>query len=431
VVLEWKRVPEKGCVGGGIIHFYGTYDFCVELQNILSEVYDDGDILRWHADDGIGIVSMETAMTVLDTYLSTGADRGITLNAKKTVVMLPHFTDSEEREKSIRNYLERGLLQSNILVNPRDFPMGSEQRATVELVYGVKYLGIYIGSDKFISASLESVLRKLESQADEIMAYAVGNGHRAFHLLQKSFSKKFCYHQRMTNPGIIGPFNLRFSNLLRKVVEHIIGFKISDVTWLQMRLKKKHGGCDLGVQDDIAWASFVSSFEESIGSVVELLPNIFPVGEVDQLYVDACHMAPSVRWYTQLKDQIISLSPDHQQKLREIKNLQHTYSVEMEKTRIADLVNELRADPERMMDLVRFTNLQNYHSSAWMDLSLTSKYNTFTNLELQSALAFYICETIPLLPGKCNCKSKDHIDPFGNHTIIRRPKGARREDMTV
>jgi hypothetical protein len=108
------------------------------------------------------------------------------------------------------------------------------------------------------------------------MAYAVGNGHRAFHLLQKSFSKKFCYHQRMTNPGIIGPFNLRFSNLLRKVVEHIIGFKISDVTWLQMRLKKKHGGCDLGVQKNIAWASFVSSFEESIGSVVELLPDIFP-----------------------------------------------------------------------------------------------------------------------------------------------------------
>jgi hypothetical protein len=110
-------------------------------------------------------------------------------------------------------------------------------------------------------------------------------------------------------------------------------------------------------------------------------------------------MAPSVRWYTQLKDQMVSLSPDHQQKLRERKNLQHTYSVEMEKTRIADLVNELRADPERMVDLVRFTNLQNYHTSAWMDLTPTSKYNTFTNLELQSALAFYIGETIPLLPG--------------------------------
>jgi hypothetical protein len=59
----------QGCVGGGIIHFYRTYDFCVDLQNLISEVYDDGDILRWHADDGIGIVSMEAAMTVLDTYL--------------------------------------------------------------------------------------------------------------------------------------------------------------------------------------------------------------------------------------------------------------------------------------------------------------------------------------------------------------------------
>jgi hypothetical protein len=141
-------------------------------------------------------------------------------------------------------------------------------------------------------------------------------------------------------------------------------------------------------------------------------------------------MVPSVRWYTQLKNQMVSLSPDHQQNLRERKNLQHTYSVEMEKTRIADLINELRADPERMADLVRFTNLQNYHSSAWMDLSPTSKYNTFTNLELQSALAFYIGETTPLLPGKCNCKSKDHIDPFGNHTIICKTGGGptRRHD---
>jgi hypothetical protein len=70
------------------------------------------------------------------------------------------------------------------------------------------------------------------------------------------------------------------------------------VTWLQMRLKKKHGGCDLGIQEDIAWASFVSSFEENIGSVVQLRPDIFPIGEVGQLYADVSHMAPSVRCYT-------------------------------------------------------------------------------------------------------------------------------------
>jgi hypothetical protein len=141
-------------------------------------------------------------------------------------------------------------------------------------------LGIYIGSEKFISAKLETVMSALEQQADEIMAYATGNGHRAFYLLKKSYSKKICDHQRMTNPSTIGPFNVRFSNLIRKMVDHISGFEISDVTWLQMRLKKKHRGCDLGIQEDIAWASFVSSFEENIGSVVQLLPDIFPIGEV-------------------------------------------------------------------------------------------------------------------------------------------------------
>jgi hypothetical protein len=116
-----------------------------------------------------------------------------------------------------------------------------------------------------------------------------------------------------------------------------------------MRLKKKHGGCDLGVQEDIAWASFVSSFEESIGSVVELLPNIFPVGEVDQLYVRSL-----VHTTEGPDDKPVPPRPSTPtEALRERKNLQHTYSVAMEKTRIADLVNELRADPERMLDLIR------------------------------------------------------------------------------
>jgi hypothetical protein len=63
-------------------------------------------------------------------------------------------------------------------------------------------------------------------------------------------------------------------------------------------------------------------------------------------------------------------------------------------------------------------------------LSPTSKYTTLTHLELQSALAFYLGERIPLLPNKCNCKSKTHLDPFGNHSIICKTGGGpiRRHD---
>jgi hypothetical protein len=85
-------------------------------------------------------------------------------------------------------------------------------------------LGIYIGFEKFISTKPETVMSALVQQADENMAYATGNGHRAFY---------YCYHQRMTNPGTIGSVNVRFSNLIRKVVDHIIGFEISDVTWFR------------------------------------------------------------------------------------------------------------------------------------------------------------------------------------------------------
>jgi hypothetical protein len=39
-----------------------------------------------------------------------------------------------------------------------------------------------------------------------------------------------------------------------------------------------------------------SQMEENIGSVVQLLPDTFPTGEVGQLYTHAGHMAPSARW---------------------------------------------------------------------------------------------------------------------------------------
>jgi hypothetical protein len=80
---------------------------------------------------------------------------------------------------------------------------------------------------KIISAKLETAISTLEQQADEIMAFVIGNGHRAF-------SQKFCYR------GTIGSFNLKFSNLIRKVVDHIIDFEISDLTWLQMRLNGEY-----------------------------------------------------------------------------------------------------------------------------------------------------------------------------------------------
>jgi hypothetical protein len=65
----------------------------------MEEKYDDGDILlRWHADDGLAIVGMEAATTVLDHYLSTWTESGIVLNAEKTVVLLPRFRSQADRD---------------------------------------------------------------------------------------------------------------------------------------------------------------------------------------------------------------------------------------------------------------------------------------------------------------------------------------------
>jgi hypothetical protein len=59
----------------------------------------------------------------LDHYLSAGTERGIVLNAEKTVVLLPRFRSQADRDHAIQLYLERGLLERNTGESAR-FPCG-------------------------------------------------------------------------------------------------------------------------------------------------------------------------------------------------------------------------------------------------------------------------------------------------------------------
>jgi hypothetical protein len=139
-------------------------------------------------------------------------------------------------------------------------------------------------------------------------------------------------------------------------------------------------------------------------------------------------MAPSVRWYTRTTE-----GPDGEPVPRPSTEAEREKKPPAHILSGTDLVNELRLDPERIVDLVRFTNLQNYHSNAWMDLPPTNKYNTFTNMELQSALAFYTGERIPLLFSQvvATASLRTLWTFLVTTSSSARPEEAPREDMTV
>jgi hypothetical protein len=103
-------------------------------------------------------------------------------------------------------------------------------------------LGIYIGFEKFISTKPETVMSALVQQADENMAYATGNGHRAFYLLLSPKDDKPRYNW-------LGQCQVLEPDKKGGGPHHWLRNFRCDL--VQMRLKKKHGGCDLGIQEDI------------------------------------------------------------------------------------------------------------------------------------------------------------------------------------
>ena len=74
----------------------------------------------------------------------------------------------------------------------------------------------------------------------------------------------------MTSPALVGDFNKEFDRLCRQIADECMAAPLSDIAWSQMCLKKMHGGCGIGFQEDKAIAGYVSSLEESMEFVVTI-----------------------------------------------------------------------------------------------------------------------------------------------------------------
>ena len=373
---------------------------------------------RWFADDGIAKARMAKILKILAAYGALGQKYGVKLSLTKTVIMLPPIMDPEELQRTIQAYLDVGLVKEKVLIHPFSYEVGSSEYLAAKAKYGVKYLGVFIGSAEFVLNKLRDKIKELELMALRLRSVALYEPHRAFYLLCSCFSKKAEYIQRMISPALMGSFNKAFDLMCRQIAEECLAAPLSDSAWRQMCLKKMHGGCGIGFQDDMATAGYVSSLEESMEYVLSVFPTLD-----GSLYTNEgrrrliASRVDAFAQYTRLKQQVGSLDEEHHLRLLSKKNLQHKYSSIMDLERKECHFAELTALDDRE-SLARFHSLQCRVAVAWLEQIPKCKHTTLGSEEFRVALTIFLGEPIKFLPRVCSCKARCPIDSKGKHLLM-------------
>ena len=387
------------------------------LNNHLALKYGR-EYARWFADDGIAKARMAKILKILAAYGALGEKYGVKLSLTKTVIMLPPILDPVELESTIQAYLDVGLVKEKVLIHPFSYEVGSPEYLIAKAKYGVKYLGVFIGSAEFVKNKLNDKIKELELMALRLRSVALVEPHRAFFLLCSCFSKKAEYIQRMTSPALLGRFNKAFDLMCRQIAEECLAAPLSDSAWQQMCLKKMHGGCGIGFQDDMATAGYVSSLEESMEYVLSVFPTLD-----GSLYTSEgrrrliASRVDAFAQYTRLKQQVGSLDEEHHFRLLAKKNLQHTYSSILDLERKERHFAELIALDDREA-LARFHSLQCRVSVAWLDQMPKCQHTTLSPEEFRVALTIFLGEPIRFLPRVCSCKARCLVDSKGKHLLM-------------
>ena len=154
-----------------------------------------------------------------------------------------------------------------------------------------------------------------------------------------------------------------------------------------MCLKKMHGGCGIGFQDDMSTAGYVSSLEESMEYVLSVFPTLdgsLYTSEGRRRLISS--RVDAFAQYTRLKQQVGSLAEEHHFRLLAKKNLQHTYSSTLDLERTGCHFAELTALDDREA-LARFHSLQCRLSVAWLDQMPKCQHTTLGPEEFRVALS--------------------------------------------
>ena len=369
-------------------------EFC-ENDEDLSEQFDN-TFMGFYIDDGNIIAPREIMARLVKALKRHGPEYGFHIKPNKGAYLLASFESAEEAQR-VKGRLCQvlGLSEDIVHLHPNNSP---------DTEYGTKILGSYLGSDEFISTSLEKNLAEIQRVADQLIAYPDLQGRLL--LFRKCFLMKPVHLFRTMPPSSIASFIDSVESIKRSVVCSIFDYlpgEIPEVTWKTFDVAIDKGGLGLRHFSDIAKCSFIASLMEEDrrswrrGDIsIQTAPHI-PLFEQYRQCVNSLH----------LQDEVVNALEYSKAK----GSVQHQLQI---------IVDTMRFEELKLLvtDVEQRTWWENHfgdESGAW--LNCIPKYANFQmpSGRFRTALRYrYRLKAVQHIPGSI-CKCNRPLDCFGHH----------------
>jgi len=423
---------DEGSTQGDVL---GTFCYAMAINPFLQQmraILGDQGFLAFFVDDGNVSADFDDMCRVLQFIEKEGSKYGYVINKQKGSYCLGKCDSYDTALERKDILISLGLSPDIIHIHPDNFPenVNNDIKESAKERYGMKVLGVYMGSAEFIQLNLSLKLKKLINVKDKIIAFPDKQVRNL--MLRWSFCAKINHLLRTTPASLMLDFTHKFTQLKKEIFCSLINDKhfpshdfsndsLPERIWLQAQLHLNEGG--LGLQDHIltSHAAYIASLTEAtkyISIIHSNFSDILQDSDNQQFRIVEYRKSVSVinvfdPGFT--SKSVFTLKPD-----KVDMTLQNAI---MRLTR-KKVLQQFESTFSHGHDLGWFKCLQGNYAGLWLERTPTASRFHMDSKKFTVALRYRLRLPMPSINegSYCTCKAanpgKNKLDVYGYHLTI-------------
>jgi hypothetical protein len=311
-----------------------------------------------------------------------------------------------------------GLHESVIHIHP-----SNDQSAENVASYGAKVLGSFVGSDVYVTSSINAYIAQLQMDCDKLVHYPNYQGRML--LFRNCFVLKPQYLLRTLPPNVTGVLGERFEDMKKLILKSILSCGTEELTDLQysiFNLSISDGGVGIHLMKEIAPCAYMASileFDASLGGIV--LDKVLQ-GTESEFFGCISSVVSVFNSEGDTVDQTIGGLSYH----RDLGTVQSQLLSKLEAKRKSVIEHTLATNPAY---LTWWRSQHGTESGQWIQAVPTYAKLCLSNKQYCTALRYraymQMCRYVDGI--RCHCHRHPVLDPLGHHLATECPKGNHRQ----
>jgi hypothetical protein len=277
--IDCNEGSQQGCNLGNLLCGMSFQPFVEELSRIVQANNDESAFAKFFVDDGNILSSPELMLPALRYISLNGPKFGYHMNLDKSVYLIgvcPSLGDALNRRQSL--ITEFGFNPQNIHIHPDNFSnedIDTSSMNEIQSKFGVKILGSYVGSQKFIERGLQSKLEELEKDVERLLSCS--DIQQKYIFLRYCFDQKVTHILRTTDFRYTDTFCEKFDAMKKRILCSIIGQydldSLPEFVWTQTCLSTSKAGFGITDSTRARYAAYVGSMFDCMDTLNQIVPN--------------------------------------------------------------------------------------------------------------------------------------------------------------